>query len=112
MTATLRALTQLVSWPDLTEAEPSCRTGRALRSGGAEIVHFHSDRRVDLHLTARMIQHFEGDLSRSTAIQFVPGSQWVTIRLECDADVDLLMTLISLALQAHKGRPNIDSPPA
>ncbi|MEV6400942.1 luciferase family protein [Streptomyces sp. NPDC051907] len=106
MTTALRALTQLASWPDLTEAQPGCGAGRGLRSARAEIAHFHSGRRVDLHLTARMIHHFESDLRRSTAIRLVPGSHWVTIRLECDTDVDLLMTLVSLALRAHQGRPD------
>lgn len=32
----------------------------------------------------------------------VPGSRWVTIRLEVDADIHLLLTLVSLALQSHQ----------
>ncbi|MFG2810312.1 luciferase family protein [Streptomyces sp. DT199] len=111
MTTASRAMTQLASWPDLSEARPSCGTGRALRSPGAEIVHFHSGRRVDLHLTARMIHHFESDLRHSTAIRLVPGSHWMTVRLECDTDIDLLMTLVSVALQAHHGRPDPDGTP-
>ncbi|MGW3661818.1 luciferase domain-containing protein [Streptomyces sp. NPDC005141] len=106
MATASRALTQLADWPDLTEAQPSCGAGHALRSARAEIAHFHSGRQVDLHLTARMIHRFEGDLRDSTVIRLVPGSQWVTIRLERDADVDLIMTLVSVALQAHQGRPD------
>ncbi|MEW2401793.1 luciferase family protein [Streptomyces sp. NPDC046862] len=112
MTAATRALTQLASWPDLAEARPSCGTGRALRSARAEIAHFHADRRVDLHLTARTIRRFEDDLRESTAVRLVPGSHWVTIRLECDADIDLLMTLVSVALQAHQGWPEADGTPS
>ncbi|MET9736480.1 luciferase family protein [Streptomyces sp. NPDC006458] len=106
MTTASRALTQLASWPDLTQAPPSCGTGRALRSDRAEIAHFHSEMQVDLHLTARMIHHFESDLRDSSAIHLVPGSHWVTIRMECQADIDLLMTLVSAALHAHQGRPD------
>lgn len=106
-------MTQLASWPDLAEAQPSCGTGRALRSARAEIAHFHSDRSVDLHLTARTIRRLENDLRDSTAIRLVSGSHWVTIRLECDADIDLLMTLMSVALQAHQKWPDSDdAPPA
>jgi hypothetical protein len=99
-------MTQLASWPDLSEAPPSCGTGRALRSAGVEIVHFHSDRSVDLHLTAGTIRRFQDELKNSTAIRLVPDSPWVTIHLQCDADIDLLQTLASVALQAHQRRPD------
>ncbi|MER6560725.1 luciferase family protein [Streptomyces sp. NPDC001027] len=105
MTAALRAMARLVNWRDLAEDRPSCGTGRALRSAGAEIVHFHSARSVDLHLTARAIRRFESDLRHSTAIRLQPGSHWVTVRLECETDIDLLMTLVSAALQAHQRHP-------
>jgi len=110
MTPASRVITQLVSRQDLAQAQPSCGTGRALRSARAEIAHFHSDRSVDLHLTVRTIRRLENDLRDSTAIRLVPGSHWVTIRLECDADVDLLMTLVSVALQAHQRWPDSDDP--
>ncbi|MFF4587959.1 luciferase family protein [Streptomyces sp. NPDC001388] len=112
MTTAWHALAQLVSWPDLTETGSSCGTGRALRSAGAELAHFHSDRRVDLHLTAGAIRRYERDLRRSTAIRLVPGSHWVTVRLECEADVSLLMTLMSAALRAHQEGPDTPDAPA
>lgn len=106
MTLAARALTQLADWPDLTEAEPSCGTGRALCSPQSEIVHFHSDSAVDLHLTARAVRRFQDHLTGSTAVRLVPGSPWVTLRLEGNGDVHLLMTLVSLALQAHQAWPD------
>jgi hypothetical protein len=112
MTLALRAMTRLASWPDLSEARPSCGTGRALRSAQDEIVHFHSDHDVDLHLTARAIHRFEDHLRRVTAVHTVPGSRWLTIRLEADADIDLLLTLVSLALQAHQTLPAAAGTPA
>lgn len=105
MTLALRALTQLTAWPDLTEVGPSCGTGRALRSAHQEIVHFHSDHEVDLHLTARAIRRYEDHLRGATAVRIVPGSRWVTIRLEVGADIHLLMTLVSVALQSHQAWP-------
>ncbi|MEU1181254.1 luciferase family protein [Streptomyces sp. NPDC005820] len=106
MTTAWHALAQLVSWPDLTEIRSSCGTGRALGSARGEIAHFHSDRSVDLLLTSRAIRHYERDLRRSTAIRLVPGSHWVTVRLECESDVSLLMTLMSAALRAHQDQPD------
>ncbi|WP_031033697.1 luciferase family protein [Streptomyces sp. NRRL F-5650] len=108
MTLAQRAFERLHAWPDLTAGPASCRTGRALRSVRDEIVHFHSDRDVDLHLTHRAIQRFQYDLGASTAIRLVPGSRWVTVHLDCDADVDLLLSLTSIALKAHQSRPPAD----
>ncbi|MFF7923588.1 luciferase family protein [Streptomyces mirabilis] len=105
MTLASRAMTQLAGWPDLAEARPSCGTGRALSSAQGEIVHFHSDHDVDLHLTARAIHRFQDHLRGATAVRMVPESRWVTIRLEVDADVGLLLTLVSLALQSHQTWP-------
>ncbi|MFI8189461.1 luciferase family protein [Streptomyces sp. NPDC085946] len=106
MTLAQRALDRLTGWPDLTAAPASCGAGRALRSVRAEIAHFHSGRDVDLHLTRRAIQRFHYDLGGSSAIHLVPGSCWVTVHLDCDADVDLLLSLMSIALKAHQTSPS------
>ena len=105
MTPAQHAFERLQAWPDLTAGSASCGTGRALCSVRSEIVHFHSDRDVDLHLTHRAIQRFQYDLSGSSAIRLVAGSRWVTVHLDCDADVDLLLSLVSIALKAHQSRP-------
>jgi hypothetical protein len=111
MTLAQRALERLDAWPDLTAGPASCGVGRALRSQYSEIVHFHTDREADLHLTNRAIQRIHGDLADSTAIRMVPGSRWVTVHLDCDADVDLLLSLVSVALKAHQ-TPPAGNPPA
>ncbi|MFI0220617.1 luciferase domain-containing protein [Streptomyces lydicus] len=48
----------------------------------------------------------EDNLRGSSAIRLVPDSHWVTIHLECNADIDLLLTLVSVALQAHQQWPD------
>jgi hypothetical protein len=111
MTLAQRAFERLQAWPDLSAGPASCGTGRALHSVRAEIVHFHSGRDVDLHLTLRAIQRFQYDLGGSSAIRLVPGSRWVTVHLDCDTDVDLLLSLVSIALKAHQTRPPTDLPP-
>ncbi|MEU6256677.1 luciferase family protein [Streptomyces sp. NPDC047043] len=108
MTPAQKAMDQLAAWPDLTPCAAGCGTGRALRSAGDEIVHFHSERDVDLHLTARAIQRLHHDFAESTAIRLVPGSRWVTVHLDCDADVDLLLSLVSVALKAHQSPAGSD----
>lgn len=111
MTLALRAMTQLVSWPDLSEALPYCGTGRALSSDRGEIAHFHSDHDVDLHLTVGVIRRLEDQLRASTAVRLVPGSPWVSMRLEADTDIDLLLTLVSMALLAHHAWPVLSAGP-
>ncbi|GAA4083704.1 luciferase family protein [Streptomyces shaanxiensis] len=112
MTLAQRAMKQLEVWPDLSSGPASCGAGRALRTVQSEIVHFHSDRDVDLHLTVSAIQRFHDDLRESTAIRLLPGSNWVTVHLDCDTDVDLLMSLVSAALKAHQHRLSPAGPPA
>ncbi|MFI2642366.1 luciferase family protein [Streptomyces sp. NPDC018610] len=111
MTLAARAFAQLATWPDLMEAAPSCGAGQALSSPYGEIAHFHSDRDVDLNLTDRAIRRLAGDLRRFAAVRVVPGSSWVTIRLDASADVDLLLSLMSVALKAHLGGPAADDRP-
>ncbi|MFI6034154.1 luciferase family protein [Streptomyces sp. NPDC051315] len=101
MTLAERAMERLRGWPDLHAGHASCGAGRALRSVHSEILHFHSPRDVDLHLTVPAIQRIHADLRGSTAVRLVPGSRWVTVHLDCDTDVDLLMSLVSVALKAH-----------
>lgn len=110
MTLAERAMEQLEVWPDLRTGQASCGAGRALRSVHSEILHFHSDRDVDLHLTVPAIQRIRDDLRESTAVRLVPGSRWVTVHLDCDADVDLLMSLVSVALKAHLAAAPEDGP--
>lgn len=105
MTLAERAMEHLGTWPDLTAGPAGCGTGKALRTARAEIVHVHSDRDVDLHLTLRTVQRFQYDLQGCSALHLVPGSPWVTVHLDCDADVALLLSLVSIALKAHQTRP-------
>ncbi|MFC9916162.1 luciferase family protein [Streptomyces sp. NPDC059866] len=112
MTLAQRALEQLAAWPDLTAGPASCGTGRAISSAHSEIAHFHSGHDVDLHLTRRAIGRFAEDLRESTAIRLVPGSRWVTVHLDCEGDLDLLLSLVSVALQAHQDLPPAELAPA
>ncbi|GGW12132.1 luciferase family protein [Streptomyces capoamus] len=106
MTLASRAFAQLATWPDLRRAVPSCGLGRAVSSVQGEVVHFHSERDVDLRLTDRAVRRFAKDLRDSGAIRIVPGSPWVTLRLDAASDVDLLLTLVSVALQAQQSWPD------
>jgi hypothetical protein len=104
MSAAERAKEQLVNWPDLTGSQSSCGTGSALCFDGREIVHFHSGPQVDVQLTRAAIARHDERLRESTAVRLHPGSGWATVLVECDTDIDLLSSLVSVALQAHSAQ--------
>ncbi|MGW0998152.1 luciferase domain-containing protein [Streptomyces sp. NPDC002520] len=106
MTLASRAFAQLATWPDLRRTAPSCGLGQAVSSIQGEIAHFHSARDVDLRMTDRAVRRFAKDMRHTGAIRIVPGSQWVTLRLDAASDVDLLLTLVSVALQAQQVWPD------
>ncbi|WP_165845614.1 luciferase family protein [Streptacidiphilus pinicola] len=101
MSAAERAREQLVGWADLTIGQSSCGAGSSLSSNGHEIVHFHPGAQTDVQLTAPAIARLDERLRESTAVRLHPDSGWVTVLVECDTDIDLLLTLVSVALQAH-----------
>ncbi|MFE9120298.1 luciferase family protein [Streptomyces sp. NPDC007172] len=96
---------QLESWPNLVSGPPRCAVGQALFAAECEVVHFHSGFAADLHLTHPAIERLRPELRHSSAIRLKPGSAWVTVLLDCDADVDLLLTLVSMALKAQTASP-------
>ncbi|MFC1416121.1 luciferase domain-containing protein [Streptacidiphilus cavernicola] len=112
MNVAQRANEQLASWPELTRVPSGCGSGSALRAGDHDIVHFHSDRDADLHLTPGPIARLHAELEQSTAVRLHPESPWVTVHLDCDSDADLLVALVSIALQAHANVPAGPAEPA
>ncbi|MFB8272293.1 luciferase family protein [Streptomyces sp. NPDC055955] len=101
MTAAHRAMTQLESWPNLVSGSPRCAVGRSFGTAGCDIVHFHANDAADLYLTRTAVERLLPQLLDSTAIRVRPGASWITVLLDCDDDVALLLTLISVALKEH-----------
>ncbi|WP_063770160.1 luciferase domain-containing protein [Streptacidiphilus melanogenes] len=64
-------------------------------------MHFHTGPQTDVQLTPAAIARLDERLRESTAVRLHPDSGWVTVLVECDADIDLLATLVSVALQAN-----------
>jgi hypothetical protein len=94
------------SWVDLTAAPASCGQGQALVTDGDEIAHLHNDHDADLHLTDEAIERMRAELEQSTAVRLHEGTGWVTLRLDCDQDAELMVSLVSVALQAHARHPS------
>ncbi|MEY9842148.1 luciferase family protein [Streptacidiphilus sp. EB103A] len=101
MKAACRAWEQLEAWADLTAGPASCGQGQALVADGGDIAHLHNDHDADLYLTDEAIGRMRIELEHSTAVRLYPGTGWVTLRLDCDQDAELMVSLVSVALQAH-----------
>ncbi|WP_338106256.1 luciferase family protein [Streptomyces alboflavus] len=107
MTAAQRAMTELESWPNLVSGFPRCAVGRSFGIVGApgptgyDIVHFHSDGAADVCLTRAAVDRLRPQLAHSSAIRVRPGASWITVLLDCDIDVALLLTFVSVGLKAH-----------
>ncbi|MZD09612.1 hypothetical protein GTW43_31710 [Streptomyces sp. SID5785] len=110
MTAAQIAMTELGTWPDLVSGPPRCAVGHAFGAAGHDLVHFHSDDCADLYLTSSAVQRLLPQLRRASAIRVHPGASWITVLLECDTDVHLLLSLVSVALKEH-GEHACPSPP-
>ncbi|MDQ1027908.1 hypothetical protein QF035_005490 [Streptomyces umbrinus] len=112
MTAAHRAMALLETWPNLVSGPPRCTVGQAFASAGHEIVHFHSDDSADLYLTRTAVERLLPQLAHASAIRVRPGASWITVLLDCDADVQLLLGLVSVALKEHGAvTPRRPSPP-
>ena len=68
--------------------------------GGGEVVHLHSGDEADLRLTRPFVNRLDSVLSESGQVVTRPGDDWVTVRLDGDADGSLLISLTSLAIRA------------
>lgn len=68
-----------------------------------EILHFHSDRAIDLRLTRRVIKDERQRLESDPRVR-MGGRQrdWVELRMETAADVPFVMSLIDLAIRANR----------
>lgn len=95
-----------MTWPGLSAGQGYCGTDLCVRTGTRDIVHFHGEHEADVHLTSTMIAKLRPALKGSTALRLHRGSGWVTVRLETGADIDLLVTLVSAALQGAAGLPD------
>ncbi|TJZ57308.1 hypothetical protein FCH28_07715 [Streptomyces piniterrae] len=96
---------RLADWPVLSRGSACCGAQHCLCAGSQEIVHFHGDNEVDVHLTHNMIDKLRPALRNSSALKLSAASGWITVRLEMGSDIDLLATLVSAALLATGSQP-------
>ena len=72
---------------------------------GVEFVHFHSPRELDVRLTRRF-QRIGGPMLRADArIGFrKANSEWVTLTVAIDADLEFAREVVKMAWQANRRR--------
>ncbi|MFI9048146.1 luciferase family protein [Streptomyces sp. NPDC053427] len=100
-----QANARLADWTALSRGSAGCGARHCLCAGAREIVHFHGENQVDVHLTHDMIDRLRPALRNSSALELPAASAWVTVRLEMGSDIDLLVTLVSAALLASGSPP-------
>jgi Family of unknown function (DUF5519) len=91
---------QLTAWPGLATGRPSCGVGRGFAFRGTQILHLHTGHEADLRLTRPFIDRLDQVLTESGQIVIRPGDDWVTVSLTTDTAASLLISLMSLAIQA------------
>ncbi|MEV5706853.1 luciferase family protein [Actinoallomurus sp. NPDC052274] len=99
-----RVAAQLTTWPGLAAGRPSCGVGRGFAFRGTQILHLHTGDEADLRLTRSFIDRVDQVLAESGQIVVRPGDDWVTVRLDTDTAGSLLISLMSLAIQAVEDR--------
>jgi hypothetical protein len=100
-----RLTAQLDAWPAMSIGLAECGvgTGFAERHGGAQIVHLHGGDEVELRLTWPIILRMGDALRESGRVTITPGGDWVRVRLDTESDVELAMSLASVAVKAAPG---------
>ncbi|MFI6318710.1 luciferase family protein [Nonomuraea sp. NPDC050556] len=94
-----RAVAELRSWPAL--AVNDTRRGVAFAVRGTEILRPTSGDEVLLRLTAPAIGRLGPPLRACDQVATCADAAWVIVHVETGPDVDLLLALTSVAIQAH-----------
>jgi hypothetical protein len=86
--------------------------GVGLAPDARQILHVHSDRQAELCLTRTAIDRLRPALAESGTVggtvDQASDGDWASFQLDTEHDVELLLTLLSVALKAHSsdtGRP-------
>ncbi len=93
-----RALQQLGAWPALH----ACRGVDGLAVDSRQIVAVHRADQAEVYLTRPAITRMRKALVASGRVVVRPDSDWVSVHLECDSDVALLASLVSVAIKAQR----------
>jgi hypothetical protein len=93
---------RLASLPGLTPRESRYGHGLAFYVGHREVVHFHGEERMDVRLTAVVIQRRRREGAFDDRVTPEGGApNWVKVRLSGAKDVALAVLLVEDAVRAN-----------
>ncbi|MEW2355622.1 luciferase family protein [Spirillospora sp. NPDC029432] len=108
----VRIADRLARWPGVSRERAECGTGTALAAGGVQIVHLHGGAVAELRLTRPVIGRLGEVLADSGRVAFIPGGEWVAVRLDTDSDLAMVASLASVAIKAGSAPGAVPRPGA
>lgn len=97
-----RALEALSQWPALRVCRADCGAGIALAtSHDVQVVHLLRPDEAELYLTWPATLRLSVALAGYGQVRFGAGDDWVRVRLQTNCEVSVLMSLVSVAIQAN-----------
>ncbi|MCW2889474.1 MAG: hypothetical protein QOE54_435 [Streptosporangiaceae bacterium] len=100
-----RVIAQVTSWSSVSAGRAECGMGVGLSVNTRQIVHLHSQGGAHVRLTRPVILRMEDALLHSGRVEMEPSEDWVSVRLDSDSDVALLLSLVSVAIKATAAEP-------
>ncbi|WP_162795607.1 luciferase family protein [Nonomuraea lactucae] len=96
----MRAVAELQTWPDLRLARS--RRGARFHSGTTEILRMTDGRSAQLKLTCPVINRWGSVLASCEQVSASADREWVTVQVDGFHDVELLLSLVSVAIKANR----------
>ncbi|MEO3814193.1 luciferase family protein [Sphaerisporangium sp. B11E5] len=94
---------QLARWPDL--AVSHTRNVVRFRTMGREIIRMPGDHTAELLLTTSVIDRWARVLAGSQRVTQGHADGWVKVEIEDQNDVEMFLSLVSVALKANRETP-------
>ncbi|RAY16634.1 hypothetical protein DPM19_00130 [Actinomadura craniellae] len=96
-----QVITKMIAWPGIRVTGAECGVGRGLIFGTQQIVHLHSGDEAELRLVPEIVTRLRDALEDSGRAVVSPGGAWVTVHLDSESDVTLVLTLASVAIKVQ-----------
>lgn len=96
-----RVFEELRGWPALAVRRAECGEGPALAAGDRQLLHLHSGDQAALRLTWPVIQRMGAALLACDSVTLAHHEDWLRVRLDSASDGKMLVSLVSVAIQAN-----------